>query len=161
MVASLSFECCVMQLLPCGHRMCESCYQTHYNRGMKRLQCVWCRKAFAASGINAAVVCPAGKPQHVRQDDPKYAMVSTVDISSPCSEDLHPCDGDSWATQRWHGQPYTWHATATFLPQALHLRWLRARVCMVGALWQASQDNPLIAALSGAASEVLQHQQCC
>ena len=96
MTAGIQIEYCVMQLLPCGHRMCESCYQTHYNRGMKRLQCVWCRKPFAASGINAAVICPAGKPQHVRQDDPKYATVSIVVVSSLCSGHLHPSHCNGW-----------------------------------------------------------------
>ena len=106
------------QLLPCGHRMCEACYQTHYNRGMKRLQCVWCRKPFAASGINAAVICPAGKPQHARQDDPKYATVSTVNVSFRTSALLYllclttrqPRDGMLSATP---GMPLPfWFATA-------------------------------------------------
>ena len=61
-----------VQLLPCGHSMCESCYGNTYPRGTKRLHCVFCRKAFAPS---AAFRCPVALSQQLRRDDPKYAVV--------------------------------------------------------------------------------------
>lgn len=61
-----------MQLLPCGHSMCENCYGNTYPRGTKRLHCVFCRKAFAPS---AAFRCPVAMSQQLRRDDPKYATV--------------------------------------------------------------------------------------
>ena len=61
-----------MQLLPCGHSMCENCYGNTYPRGTKRLHCVFCRKAFASS---AAFRCPVALSHQLRRDDPKYGMV--------------------------------------------------------------------------------------
>lgn len=62
-----------LQLLPCGHMMCEECHAKSYPRGMKGgPRCAFCRKPFAAS---SAFRCPLQPSRQLRRDDPKYAMV--------------------------------------------------------------------------------------
>lgn len=64
---------CALQLLPCGHLMCEECHAKSYPRGMKGgPRCAFCRKPFAAS---SAFRCPLQPSRQLRRDDPKYAMV--------------------------------------------------------------------------------------
>ena len=64
---------CALQLLPCGHMMCEECHAKSYPRGMKGgPRCAFCRKPFAAS---SAFRCPLQPSRQLRRDDPKYAMV--------------------------------------------------------------------------------------
>ena len=68
----------VMQLLPCGHRLCENCFDNTYPRGTKRLQCLFCRKPFNATGANAAFRFSAAASQPHREDDSTYAKVGLV-----------------------------------------------------------------------------------
>ena len=64
-----------VQLLPCGHFLCEDCYPKEYCKGSKRprkADCFYCRQPFAFSEVFRLPVAPQ---HHDFQDDPKYSKV--------------------------------------------------------------------------------------
>ena len=60
-----------VQLLPCGHTMCEACFAQQLKRA-----CWFCRKPFGASEVFR---CPVAlQRQQTVGEDPKYAQVHTL-----------------------------------------------------------------------------------
>ncbi|EIE20408.1 hypothetical protein COCSUDRAFT_67348 [Coccomyxa subellipsoidea C-169] len=63
-------------LLPCGHWLCEACYQKWYSARQKgrKQDCMVCRQPFNFSGVFRAPIAPQPRDAVVR-DDPKYQKV--------------------------------------------------------------------------------------
>lgn len=85
-----------VQLPPCGHTVCETCYPKWYfkaGKGQKKGTCITCRQVFAFSDV---VRAPAAKQRQDAdyRDDTKFAQVShhAGDIASHAHATLQVSD---------------------------------------------------------------------